>query len=79
MKQQLFNSYQKPEIIQKGFQEGNSPLIAYTRLHTSYLPKASARLPIQAGHYLTKSRLQLLLVCATSLAGDHNIPSWQLQ
>lgn len=85
IKQRLFSSSQKTETIQ----EQNSPLTSYTRVDICYLPKAYAGVPqtflqkwVIAEQWvilLNRIRLQLVLVCATSLAGDHSTPSWQLQ
>lgn len=41
--------------------------------------KGFLKLSYRSGSLLEKSRLQVVLVCAISLAGDHNTPSWQPQ
>lgn len=82
MKQQLLAVPKKAEIIQEGFQEGKSPL-TYTRMDIRpiYLKPMQGFLELsyKSGSLLSQSRPQLMLVCATSLAGDHHTPSWQLQ
>lgn len=82
MEQQLFSNFQKIEIIQEGFQEGKAlwpPTVGW--IHPIYLKPMQGFLELshKSGSLLNKSRPQLKLVCDTSLAGDHNTPSQQLQ